>query len=91
MLRDRPLNLGDLRGVIYDFEETGDILDRHVHTATDVHISVVARGSFRVIGDDFDQTVECGAVLDWQPGVYHAFVSLVPRSRLVNIIKVFVR
>ena len=87
MLRDTPLSIGTSAGTIYDFDNIGDILDMHSHTESDVHYTIIARGSFRVWGDDFDQTVSAGAILDWQPGVNHGFSALEPNSRLVNIIK----
>ena len=91
MLVNKPLNLGDLKGTIYDFPFKGDTLDLHTHTETDVHITIIARGRFRVYGPNFDQSVECGTVLDWEPGVYHAFESLDEDGRIVNIIKHLVR
>lgn len=86
-LLNLPLAMGDLVGTIYDFEVAGDTLERHVHTVADVHISIVARGSFRCVGDGWEKVLGAGAVLDWKPGVYHAFIAREPNSRLVNIIK----
>ena len=37
-------NLGDIRGMIYDFPKAGDVLAKHTHTEDDVHITIVARG-----------------------------------------------
>ena len=51
MLQAKPLTLGKLVGTIYDFPEVGDVLPMHTHTEADVHISVVARGSFRAHGN----------------------------------------
>lgn len=87
MLRDKQLALGALRGVIYDFEQAGDELPRHTHTSADVHISICAKGSFKIVGDGWEQTMPTGQVLDFSPGVFHAFVALEDGSRLVNIIK----
>ena len=87
MLLNKPLALGKLNGTIYDFENIGDELPRHVHTDVDVHISIVARGSFKMIGDGWEMDAQCGAVVDWDAGQYHAFVALEPNSRLINIIK----
>jgi quercetin dioxygenase-like cupin family protein len=87
LLHLNPLVLGSLRGTIYDFDDVGDELERHTHTALDVHISIAARGSFKVVGDAWETEIKAGAVLDWEPNVYHAFVALEPNSRLINIVK----
>lgn len=87
MLRDTPIAYGKLIGVIYDFDRVGDELQRHTHTPSDVHISIVARGSFKMFGDGWEQIVSAGAVIDWDPGVYHGFVAVEDNSRLVNIVK----
>jgi quercetin dioxygenase-like cupin family protein len=87
LLLNKQIKLGDLRLTIYDFEEVGDELPIHNHAYTDVHISIVAKGSFRVWGKDFDKTVVIGSVLDWQPDTEHGFQALEQNSRLVNIIK----
>lgn len=86
-LLNLPLTMGDLTGTIYDFEVAGDELERHTHTAKDVHISIVARGSFNCVGDGWTKTLKTGAIVDWKPGVYHAFIALEANSRLVNIVK----
>lgn len=87
MLSDRHIAFGKLTGVIYDFPEVGDELPRHTHTAEDVHISIVARGKLLAFGDGWEREVSAGAILDWEPGVYHGFRAIEPNSRLVNIIK----
>lgn len=87
MLQEKHTQLGKLFVIIYDFPEIGDELPRHVHGPEDVHISVLARGKLRAFGDGWEQEVSAGAVLDWEPGIYHGFVALEPNSRLVNIVK----
>ena len=79
--------MGNLRGTIYDFENKGDVLPTHNHGYSDVHISIVSRGSFRTWGKSFDTTLPTGTVLDWEPGTEHGFEALEPNSRLINIIK----
>ena len=86
-LLSRPLALGKLTGIIYDFEEVGDELERHTHTVDDVHITIVARGRLHAFGDGWETDLDTGAILDWEPGVYHGFKALEPNSRLVNIVK----
>jgi quercetin dioxygenase-like cupin family protein len=87
LLLSKALTIGDSLGTIYDFEKKGDILDKHVHIRRDVHYSIVARGSFKVYGDDFEQSVPAGTILDWDEGVNHGFIALEDNSRLINIIK----
>jgi len=86
-LEARPFTLGKLSGTIYDFPEVNDVLPMHSHTQADIHISIVARGSFRAHGDGWERIVAAGNVLDWQPGQAHEFISLETDSRLVNIMK----
>ena len=52
LLHSRPLELGKLTGVIYDFQEVGDELPLHVHGEQDIHISIVARGRLKAFGPD---------------------------------------
>lgn len=87
MLTDRPISFGKLVGTIYDFPEIGDELPLHVHGESDVHITVVARGRLLAFGSGWEREISSGAVLDWEPGVYHGFKALEPNSRLVNIVK----
>ena len=87
MLQTKPLLLGKLTGTIYDFPEVGDVLPMHSHSEADVHISVVARGSFRTHGNGWERIAKAGDVLDWRPNEAHEFISLEAASRLVNIAK----
>lgn len=87
MLQAKPLALGKLVGTIYDFPEVGDVLPMHTHGEADVHISVVARGSFRAHGNGWERVVSAGDVLDWRPNEPHEFIALSAEARLVNIVK----
>jgi len=89
MLQEKPLSLGKLTGVIYDFPEVGDELPLHVHGVDDIHISVVARGRLKAFGpnNSWEQEVSAGTVLDWEPEQWHGFIALEPNTRLVNIVK----
>lgn len=87
-LRSTPLNTGILKGSVYTFEKVGDTLPMHRHTEVDVHITVVARGRFRIHGPDIgDQEYAEGAVIDWSLDVDHEFIALTDNARVVNIIK----
>jgi hypothetical protein len=79
--------MGDLLGTIYDFPEKDDILPMHDHTELDIHITIVAKGSFLAKGVDWQTTLNNGNVVDWQPHQPHEFIALEPNSRIVNIQK----
>lgn len=86
-LRTNPLAAGKLSGVVMTFD-AGDVLPMHRHTEADVHITIVARGRFRVHGPAIgDKVFAAGSVIDWAVGVDHEFVALDDGSRLVNILK----
>lgn len=87
MLQIKTFNLGKLSGTIYDFPELNDTLEMHQHDENNVHITVIARGSFRVHGEGYDIISKSGDILDWQPNQLHEFISLESNSRIVNIIK----
>jgi hypothetical protein len=87
MLQPIPIQFGSLNGIVYDFPLVGDILPMHEHTPETIHISIIARGSFRAHGVGWDMVANCGDVLDWEPYHPHEFIALESNSRLVNIIK----
>ena len=86
-LLNKPLSLGNLTGVIYDFEVKGDVLSMHWHHPDNTHISIVARGSFTAKGPTWERKLNCGDVVDWQAYQQHEFIALEDNSRLVNIVK----
>ena len=87
MLTPISLAMGKLFGTVYDFPEVGDVLPMHWHTEENVHITIVARGSFKAIGPNWEKIVKAGDVIDWQPMQQHEFISVEPNSRIVNIVK----
>ena len=88
MLLPKPLeNLGDIRGTIYDFEKSGDVLLKHNHDETNVHITIVARGKIKAYSHDWEIEAECGKVLDFRPNEPHEIMALEDNTRIVNIIK----
>ena len=87
MLKVVSLVAGKLTGSIYDAPEVDDILPMHTHGEADVHITIVARGSFRVHGDGWEMTAKAGDVIDWKVGQRHELIALEPNSRFVNIVK----
>ena len=88
MLSNKPLlDCGDIRGVIYDFEKAGDILPKHNHNEQNVHITIIARGRFKVYSHDWELEATAGQVLNFQPNNPHEFKALEDNSRIVNILK----
>jgi len=89
MLLNKPLNIEDIRGVIYDFEKSGDILEKHVHTDENVHITIVARGKIKAYSHDWEKEVFAGQVIDFQVGQPHEIMALEDNTRIFNIVKKF--
>ena len=87
MLQSKPVTYGKLNGVIYDAVDVDDILPMHTHGEQDVHITIIARGSFKVHGDGWEMVAKAGDVLDLKPGQAHELIALEPNSRFVNIQK----
>ena len=88
MLLANPLeNLGDIRGVIYDFEFANDVLPKHVHTEDDVHITIVARGKVKAYSHDWSTEATAGQIINFKPGEPHEIMALEPNTRIINILK----
>jgi quercetin dioxygenase-like cupin family protein len=87
MLQVKPVTFGKLSGSIYDAPEVDDILPMHSHDEASVHITIIARGSFKVHGDGWEMVAKAGDVLDWKVGQAHELIALEPNSRFVNIVK----
>ena len=87
MLQTKPIPFGKLSGAIYDFPDAGDVLPMHSHDEANVHITVVARGSFKAHGNGWERVLKAGDVADWKPNDPHEFVALEANSRIVNIVK----
>lgn len=79
--------LGDLRGTIYDFDKSGDILPKHVHDEVDVHITIVARGKIKAYSHDWEQEATAGQMLDFRVGEPHELMALEDNTRIFNILK----
>lgn len=80
-------NLGDIRGAIYDFGKSGDILPKHVHGENDVHITIVARGKVKAYSHDWEKEAIAGQVLDFRVGEPHEIMALEDGTRIFNILK----
>jgi len=89
MLSRKPLKTGDIDGSIYDFEKVGDVLEKHNHNLSTVHITIVARGKIKAYSHDWALEASAGQILDFRPGEPHEFMALEDNTRIVNITKKF--
>jgi quercetin dioxygenase-like cupin family protein len=89
MLSSKPLELGDIRGSIHDFEAAGDLLLKHNHDETTVHITIVARGKIKAYSHDWEKEATAGQILDFRPGEPHEVMALEDNTRIINIVKKF--
>lgn len=87
MLLSKPLQIGDLNGTIYDFEVVGDILPKHIHTETDVHVTIVCRGKVKVYSHDWEIESTPGQIVDFRVGEPHEIMALEDNTRIINILK----
>lgn len=86
-LLSTQLLVGRLTGMVYTFEKAGDVLAMHTHPAGTEHITIVARGSVKIHGNDWEMEKSAGAVIDFPPEQSHEFIALEDNSRIVNIQK----
>jgi quercetin dioxygenase-like cupin family protein len=87
MLESRSVKFGSLMLGVYDSDQVGDILPMHSHEEDTIHITIVARGSFKVRGDDWEMISKAGDIIDWRVGQSHELETLEPNSRFINIPK----
>lgn len=80
-------NLEDIQGFMYDFEKVGDILPKHNHVESNVHITIVARGKLKAYSHDWEVEAVAGQLLDFRPNEPHEFMALEDNTRIFNIIK----
>lgn len=88
MLSAKPLeNTGDIRGAIYDFEFSGDVLPKHNHDEDTAHITIVARGKIKAYSHDWEQEAVAGQIINFRAGEPHELMALEDNTRIINIIK----
>jgi quercetin dioxygenase-like cupin family protein len=87
MLSSKEFSLGDLKGVIFDFEKSGDVLPKHVHTEVDNHITIVAKGSIKAYSHDWEVEAKAGQILDFKAGEPHEIIALEDSTCIINIVK----
>mgnify|MGYP003352551323 CR=1 FL=1 len=79
--------LGEIRGAIYDFQLTGDILPKHNHTEDNIHITIVARGRIKAYSHDWETEASAGQILNFRPNEPHELMALEDNTRIINIQK----
>lgn len=89
LLANQLKDLGDIHGVIYDFEKAGDVLPKHNHSENDVHITIVARGKLKAYSHDWELEAVAGQLLDFRPNEPHELMALEDNTRIFNIVKKF--
>jgi quercetin dioxygenase-like cupin family protein len=89
MLLGKEFKMGDLIGVIYDFEVAGDVLPKHNHTEEDVHITIVTRGKIKASSHDWEKEAIAGQIMDFRAGEPHELTALENNTRIINIVKKF--
>ena len=87
LLANKLENLGDIQGMMYDFEKEGDVLPKHNHTEDNVHITIVARGKIKAYSHDWEKIAIAGQIMDFRIGEPHELMALEDNTRIVNIIK----
>lgn len=87
MLLSKPLQTGDLVGTVFDFEVAGDVLPKHTHDETNVHITVVCKGKIKAYSHDWEVEATPGQVVDFRAGEPHEIMALEDNTRIINIVK----
>jgi quercetin dioxygenase-like cupin family protein len=86
-LLNTTLSAGSLNGVVYTFEQVGDVLPMHTHDEVTAHLTIVARGRVKAHGNGWSAEYGAGSVIDFPANQSHEFIALEDNSRIVNIIK----
>ncbi len=86
-LLSSELRTGKLTGIVYLFEKTNDVLERHFHEAGMGHITVVSSGSVKIIGEGWEKEVKTGGVVDLPDREWHEIIALEDNTKIVNINK----
>lgn len=89
MLLVNTFSAGDINGSIYDFEFAGDVLPKHTHDETNVHVTIVARGRLKAYSHDWEKEAIAGQIIDFRPGEPHELMALEDNTRIINIVKKF--
>ena len=79
--------VGDLHGICYDFEQAGVTISMHTHPVETEHIMIVAKGSVKAHGDDFEFILHAGDLVVLPEGRPHEIVALENNTRIFNIAK----
>lgn len=81
------ISIGDIKGTMFDFEKTGDVVPKHVHEEENAHITIVARGKLKAYSHDWEKEITAGQLIDFRAGEPHELMALEDNTRIFNIIK----
>jgi quercetin dioxygenase-like cupin family protein len=87
MLKEKALNFGNLRCIVYDFERDNDVLAAHVHEESATHITICCKGKVLVKTAAWEKVLEAGNIIEFFAGQQHSIHSLEHNSRIINIPK----
>lgn len=87
MLLDKQIKFGDVSGTIYEFENAGDILAKHVHTEDNVHVTIVTNGKLKAYSHDWSIEANPGQIIDFKVGEPHELMALEDNTKVINILK----
>lgn len=87
MLLNKSLKIGDIKGMIYEFENVGDILPKHIHDENNAHITIVAKGKLKAYSHDWELEVSSGEIIDFVANQPHELVALESNTKIINIVK----
>lgn len=87
MITSKRLPTNGVQDWVIDFGSAGDVFGVHDHGEADTHVTVVARGRFKCLGDPMiaGKELETGDVVEWPVGFAHGFEALTDNARLVNV------
>jgi len=79
--------LGDIKGLIFDFELAGDVLPKHNHDEESAHVTIVTRGKIKAYSHDWEIEADAGSVVDFRAGEPHEIMAVEDNTRIINILK----
>jgi len=85
MLNHKDVLFGNLKCIIYDFENVDDILPEHSHSEPATHITICCRGRVLVKTPDWNKVLETGDIIQFFPNQRHSVTALEANSKIINV------
>lgn len=70
---------------VLDFANSGDVLAFHDHEPGEWHYTIVARGTVRIFGDDWEKLLLAGSIYRFKEGEPHGIEAMSDEARVVNV------